>query len=124
MGTPGRMNVAILIVLILSGLSVGWVMHHRSARRVMPVLRQLAAEKNGTVESHSSFLMPKLRFSYSGTEVEVSSASTGIDGESERYTYAVFTGLDSKSFEFRILPRSFVVTNQLKHQVEFQNHLG
>jgi hypothetical protein len=38
--------------------------------------------------------------------VEVSSASTGIDGESTRYTYALFAGLDSKSFEFRILPRS------------------
>ena len=50
--------------------------------------------------------MPKLRFSHSGTEVEVSSASTGIDGESTRYTYAVFSGLDSKSFEFRIRPRS------------------
>jgi hypothetical protein len=71
-----------------------------------PILRRLAAEKNGTVESPSLFLMPKLRFSHSGTEVEVSSASTGIAGESTRYTYAVFTGLDSKSFEFRIRPRS------------------
>jgi len=71
-----------------------------------PILRRLAAEKNGTVESPSLFLMPKLRFSHSGTEVEVSSASTGMDGESTRYTYAVFAGLDSKSFEFRIRPRS------------------
>jgi hypothetical protein len=71
-----------------------------------PILRRLATENNGSVESPSLFLMPKLRFSHLGTEVEVSSASTGIVGESTRYTYAVFAGLDSKSFEFRILPRS------------------
>jgi len=71
-----------------------------------PILRRLAVEKNGTVESANLFLMPKLRFLHSGTEVEVSGASTGIDGESIRYTYAVFVGLDSTSFEFRIRPRS------------------
>jgi hypothetical protein len=71
-----------------------------------PVLIRLAAEKNGTVESPSLFLMPKLRFYHSGTKVEVSSASTGISGESVRYTYAVFAGPDSKNFMFRILPRS------------------
>jgi hypothetical protein len=71
-----------------------------------PILTRLAAEKNGTVESPSLFLMPKLRFSHSDTKVEISSASTGIAGESVRYTYAVFKGLDLKSFEFRILPRS------------------
>ena len=88
------------------GVSLGWIIHHRSVRQMTPILRRLAAEKNGTVESPSQFLMPKLRFSHSGAEVEVSSASTGIDGESTRYTYVVFAGLDSKSFEFRILPRS------------------
>jgi hypothetical protein len=71
-----------------------------------PILRRLAAEKNGNVESPSLFLMPKLRFLHSGTEVEISSASTGIAGGSTRYTYAVFAGLDSKSFMFRIFPRS------------------
>ena len=71
-----------------------------------PILIRLAAEKNGTVESPSLFLMPRLRFSHSGTDVEVCSASTGIAGESTRYTYAVFAGLDSKNFKFRILPRS------------------
>ena len=45
-------------------------------------------------------------FSYYGTEMEMSSASTGIDGESIRYTYALFKGLASKNFEFRIRPRS------------------
>ena len=101
------MNTALLIgMVILGGVSVGWVFHHRSMRHMKPVLTKLAAEKNGTVESPSLFLMPKLRFSHSGKDVEVSSASTGIAGESTRYTYAVFAGLDSKNFKFRILPRS------------------
>jgi hypothetical protein len=105
------MNIALLMgVLILGGLGLGWVLHHRSAGHMTPILRRLAAEKNGTVESPGLFLMPKLRFSHSGTEVEISSASTGISGESTRYTYAVFAGLDSKSFEFRILPRSVQTT--------------
>ena len=101
------MNTALLIgMVILGGVSVGWVFHHRSMRHMKPVMTRLAAEKNGTVESPSLFLMPKLRFSHSGTDVEVSSASTGIAGESTRYTYAVFAGLYSKNFKFRILPRS------------------
>ena len=101
------MDIALLIGMVaLGGLSLGWVLHRRSVRHMAPILRQLAAEKNGTVESSNLFLMPKLRFSYSGKEVEISSASTGIAGESQRYTYAVFGGLDSKSFMFRILPRS------------------
>ncbi|MEH6578463.1 MAG: hypothetical protein V7731_15490 [Amphritea sp.] len=101
------MNNALLIgVLILGGLSLGWALHRRSVRQMKPILRRLAAEKNGIIEPPSPFLMPKLRFLRAGTEVEVSSASTGIDGESSRYTYALFTGLDLKSFEFRILPQS------------------
>ena len=101
------MNITLLIgVVILGGVSLGWILHHRSVRHLTPMLGRLAAEKNGTFESPSLFLMPKLRFSHSGTEVEVSSASTGIAGESTRYTYAVFAGLDLKSFEFRIRPRS------------------
>jgi hypothetical protein len=101
------MNLALVIgMLILGGVGLGWVLHHRSVRHMAPILRQLAAENNGKVESSSLFLMPKLRFSHSGTEVEVSSASTGIAGESTRYTYAVFAGLDLKNFMFRILPRS------------------
>ena len=101
------MNTALIIgMVILGGVTLGWVLHHRSMRRILPILTRLAAEKNGTVESPILFLMPKLRFSYSGTEVEVSSASTGISGESRRYTFAKFIGLDFKSFKFRILPRS------------------
>ena len=101
------MNIVLLIGLILlGGMILGWAFHHRSVREMKPILRRLAAEKNGRVKTPSMFLMPRLRFSHSDAEVEVSSASTGIDGESIRYTYAVFSGLDSKGFEFRILPRT------------------
>ena len=101
------MNTALIIIMvILGGVSLGWVLHHRSMRRMLPILTRLAAEKNGKVEFPSLFLMPKLRFSHSGTEVEVSGASTGIAGESRRYTYAKFIGLDFKSFKLRIPPRS------------------
>ncbi len=101
------MNNALLIgVVILGGLSLGWVLHHRSVRQMTPILRRLAAEADGEVKSQGLFVMPKLLFSYSGTDVEVSSASTGIDGGSIRYTYALFKGLVPKNFEFRIRPRS------------------
>jgi len=52
------------------------------------------------------FSLPKLYFTHDGKDVEVSSASTGISGQSERYTYVLFSGLDFKGFEFRILPKS------------------
>ena len=71
-----------------------------------PVLRRLAAETNGVVRRQGPFVMPKLVFSHSGTEVEISSASTGIDGGSIRYTYVLFQGLAPHGFEFRIRPRS------------------
>jgi hypothetical protein len=101
------MNTALFIgLVILVGVSLGWVLHQRAIRRMSPILTRLAAEMNGKVESSSLFLMPTLRFWHSGTEVEVSTASTGIAGESVRYTYALFAGLNSKNFMFRILPRS------------------
>ena len=91
------MNTALIIgIIILGGVGLGSVLHHRSVRNMKPILIRLAAEKNGTVESPSLFLMPKLRFYHSGTKVEVSSASTGISGESVRYTFVVFAGLYSK----------------------------
>ncbi len=99
-------NALLIGVVIMGGLSLGWVLHHRSVRQMTPILRRLAAEANGVVKSPGPFVMPKLLFSYSGTDVEVSSASTGIDGGSIRYTYALFKGLVPKNFEFRIRPRS------------------
>lgn len=69
-------------MVIIGGVCLGWVLHHRSVRRMLPILTRLAVEMNGKVESSSLFLMPKLRFSRSGTEVAVSGASTGITGES------------------------------------------
>ena len=100
------MNVPLLICVIILGMSLGWVLHHRSVRHMTPILRRLAAETNGVVKSQGPFVMPKLMFSYYGTDMEMSSASTGIEGESIRYTYALFKGLASKNFEFRIRPRS------------------
>ena len=101
------MNTALFIgLVILAGVSLGWVLHQRATRRMSPILTRLAAEMNGKVESSSLFLMPTLQFWHSGTEVGVSTASTGIAGESVRYTYALFAGLNSKNFMFRILPRS------------------
>ncbi|MBT8352129.1 MAG: hypothetical protein KJO26_12980 [Deltaproteobacteria bacterium] len=62
------MNTALLIgMVILGGVSAGWLFHHRSMRHMKPVMTKLAAEKSGKVESPSLFLMPKLRFSHSGT---------------------------------------------------------
>ena len=101
------MNIVLLIgVVILVGMSLGWILHHRSMGQLTPILKRLAAETNGVVKLQNPFVMPKLMFPYSGTDVEVSSASTGIDGGSIRYTYALFNGLTLKNFKFRILPRS------------------
>jgi hypothetical protein len=101
------MNVTLLLgVVIFAGSCLGWFFHRRSVHQITPFLRRLAEEGNGTVKSQGPFLMPKLVFTYSGTDVEVSSASTGSQGESIRYTYVLFNGLKLKNFEFRIIPRS------------------
>ncbi|WP_139215198.1 hypothetical protein [Oceanisphaera psychrotolerans] len=93
-------------LFILSGLLLGWVLHGRTARRMTPMLNRLAAETNGAVSSNNPLLMPKLLYSRSGMEVEVSSASTGIDGNSVEYTYVLFKGLPPHKFDFRIQPRT------------------
>ncbi len=101
------MSVGLLIFLVIvSGLGLGWVMHRHSVRRMTPALRRLALERDGVVESPSLVSMPKLLFSHAGAAVEVSSASSGSEGQSGRYTYVLFSGLDCRPFEFRIRPRS------------------
>lgn len=101
------MSTTVLVVLvILCGLLLGWVMHGRATRRMMPMLKRLAAETNGKVSSSNPLLLPKLLYSRSGMEVEVSSASTGIDGQSVQYTYVLFKGLPAHEFDFRIRPRT------------------
>ena len=102
----GMNNELIIGIVIIVGVSRWWIFHHRSMRHMKPILARLATEKSGTVESPGLFLMPKLRFSHSGTDVEVYIASTGIAGKLTRYTYSVFSGLDSNNIKFRILPRS------------------
>ncbi len=101
------MNVPLIIgVVLLGGLSLGWVLHRRSVGHVLPILKRVAVETDGEINWQGPFVMPKLVFTHSGTEVEVSSASTATEGESIRYTYALFKGLTWKDFEFRIVPRS------------------
>jgi hypothetical protein len=105
------MSTGLLVVLVIaSGLGLGWVMHRHSVRRMTPALRRLALERAGVVESPRLASMPKLLFSHAGAAVEVSSASSGTEGQSARYTYALFSGLDFKQFEFRIRPRSLQTT--------------
>ncbi len=93
-------------IAISGGLVLAWSFHRRSVRRMTPGLERLAAQTGGTIESQGPFLMPKFVCSRSGTSVEISSASTGIAGGSQRYTYAVFSGLRTGGFAFRIVPRS------------------
>ena len=101
------MSTGLLVFLVIvGGLGLGWVMHRHSVRRMTPALRRLAVERAGVVESPRLASMPKLLFSHAGAAVEVSSASSGSEGQSARYTYALFSGLDSGQFEFRIRARS------------------
>lgn len=112
------MNATIIVVLIiLCGLLLGWVLHGRATRRLMPMLKRLAAETNGKVSSNNPLLLPKLLYSRSGMEVEVSSASTGIDGQSVEYTYVLFKGLPAHGFDFRIRPRT--ITTRVDEWVGF-----
>jgi hypothetical protein len=102
------MNTALIIGLfILFGGGLGLVLHYRSVRHMTPILSRLAAEENGVIMSYP-FVMPKLLYSRSGMDVEVSNASTGIDGESIEYTYVLFDGMPSHGLEFRIQPRSIL----------------
>jgi len=102
------MNTALIIGLfILFGGGLGLVLHYRSVRHMTPILSRLAAEENGVIMSYP-FVMPKLLYSRSGMDVEVSNASTGIDGESIEYTYVLFDGMPSHGLEFRIRPRSIL----------------
>ena len=101
MSTP-----ALIALVILLGLILAWVFHGRSVRHMTPILKRLAAEQNGKVESKNLLLMPRLLCNHVGLDVEVSNASTGIDGHSVEFTYVLFKDLPPTDFEFRILPRS------------------
>jgi len=113
------MSATIIVVLIiLCGLLIGWILHGRATRRMMPMLKRLAAETNGKVSSSNPLLLPKLLYSRSGMEVEVSSASTGIDGQSVEYTYVLFKSLPPHGFEFRIRPRT--ITSRVREWAGFK----
>ncbi len=96
----------IIGLTITFGWIIAWVFHRRSYKSLLENLELIAIEKNGTIKKGRLFSLPKLYFTHEGKDVEVSSASTGISGDSERYTYVLFSGLDFKGFEFRILPKS------------------
>jgi len=96
----------IIGLIIIFGWIIAWVFHRRSYKSLLENLELIAIEKSGTIKKGRLFSLPKLYFTHEGKDVEVSSASTGISGESERYTYVLFSGLDFKGFEFRILPKS------------------
>ncbi|GHA15311.1 hypothetical protein [Oceanisphaera arctica] len=113
------MSTAVLVsLIILCGLLLGWILHGRATRHITPMLKRLAAETNGVVTSNSPFLMPQLLYSHSGIEVEVSSASTGIDGQSIEYTYVLFKGLPPHDFDFRIRPRT--ITTRVDEWIGFR----
>lgn len=99
-------TVELIAAIVLFGWLLGWLFHRRSARAMTRPLLMLAIEKNGTLKKANFFTLPKLCFVHRGQQVEVSSASTGISGRSERYTYVLLKGLEPEGFEFRILPRS------------------
>ena len=101
------MGISLIVAsVIVGGLILAWAFHRKSAGRLNATLKRMAAEVGGEVRTQNLFVMPKLLFSYAGGEVEISSASTGIDGGSINYSYVLFKGLAPGRFEFRILPRS------------------
>jgi hypothetical protein len=99
-------KIMIIAVIVTCGSIVGWLFHRRSSQPMMHAFEMLADERNGTLKKATFLMLPKLFLSHNGKQVEVSSASTGIKGKSERYTYVLFSDFDSKGFEFRILPKS------------------
>jgi len=101
------MSSYLIIGLIITfGWIIAWVFHRRSYKSLLENLELIAIEKNGTIKKGILLSLPKLYFTHDSKDVEVSCASTGISGDSERYTYVLFSGLDFKGFEFRIPPKS------------------
>ncbi len=95
----------IITLFVATGLLIGWFMHGRTSRAFTSIMRRLAAEKNGVLESGTFLRLPKLLLSHNGKEMEISAASTGGEGSSP-YTYVLFQDVESAGLEFRILPKS------------------
>ncbi|TDI17142.1 MAG: hypothetical protein E2P05_02695 [Acidobacteria bacterium] len=95
----------IITLFVATGLLIGWFMHGRTSRAFTSIMRRLAAEKNGVLESGTFLRLPKLLLSHNGKEMEISAASTGGEGSSP-YTYMLFQDVESAGLEFRILPKS------------------
>ncbi len=92
----------IIVLFVVTGLLIGWLMHGRTSRSIM---RRLAAEKNGVLESGTFLQLPKLILSHRDTPMEISATSSGKEGSSP-YPYAMFLDVESAGFQFRILPKS------------------
>lgn len=95
----------IITLFVATGLLIGWFMHGRTSRAFTSIMRRLAAEKNGVLQSGTFLRLPKLLLSHNGKEMEISAASTGGEGSSP-YTYVLFQDVESAGLEFRILPES------------------
>ncbi len=95
----------IIVLFVVTGLLIGWFMHGRTSRTLTSIMRRLAAEKNGVLESGTFLQLPKLILSHRDKPVEISAASSGEEGSSP-YTYVLFLDVESAGFEFRILPKS------------------
>lgn len=95
----------IITLFVATGLLIGWFMHGRTSRAFTSIMRRLAAEKNGVLQSGTFLRLPKLLLSHNGKEMEISAASTGGEGSSP-YTYVLFQDVESAGLEFRILPKS------------------
>jgi hypothetical protein len=114
-------------LIIIAGWVLARILHSRSYKSLLENLKLLAGQKNGTIKKGILFSLPKLHFIHDGKRVELSSASTGVSGESQRYTYVLISGMDFKGFEFRILPKSVqtIVDDKIgiKKQISTENPL-
>jgi len=95
----------IIVLFVVTGLLIGGFMHGRTSRTLTSIMRRLAAEKNGVLESGTFLQLPKLILSHRDKPMEISAASSGEEGSSP-YTYVLFLDVESAGFEFRILPKS------------------
>lgn len=95
-------DLPVELLVIAAGLLLAWFMRRRSVDRLTPILKILAAERDGVVESRN-IVMPRLVFQYNGHEVELSSSSAGDGSE---MTYVQFSGLDLGEFHFRVAPKA------------------
>ena len=67
----------IIVLFVVAGLLIGWFIHGRTSRTLTSIMRRLAAEKNGVLESGTFLKLPKLILSHRDKPMEISAASSG-----------------------------------------------